>query len=415
MSSEIYIGKLNDSDVIRAFELVAAKFSEATISFVDALGLLSEDDRKKYSEISAYTLKNANLTHKNVTWTWYRLGPDEGATGLSADKIGYSYSRHVVPNRIEVAEIFSALTEALTRPLASVSAEDARPILASHSDVLRSMESVAAKLITETSAHRNSLEQEFIRRSENLTSQIDELRNRELERIDQERKRIEVEQSNRQSTLEQRKTDLDELQSKLDDRNNTHVRREIRTSLMALTKERLENFAVSKETKKYYRLINSVTVAGLIALSFGTVFYGAQIVSGTASSSIIVPMAKSSVLAATTIALGYWYIGWLNRWFQKIADAEFRLQQFRLDIERASWLTETVLEWKSSSNEPFPELLTSRLSAGLFLSTSAETDDPKTPATHLAEALFGAASTAKIKMGDQELQFDRKSIKELER
>lgn len=410
----MHVAKLNDEEVIRAFKLVASKLEGATCTFGDVLGALNETEISKYTELAAKNLINARLRHNQSTWTWERLGIAHGETGLKADKLAYNNS-HPAPNRIEIAEISSALTEALSRPLASVSLGDAKPILASHSAVLQSMESVAAKLIKEAADHRNNLEQEYIRRSESLTTQIDDLRNRELERVDQERRRIETEQKNRQRTLDQKKTELDDLQSKLDDRNNTHVRREIRSSLMALTKERLDNFAISKETKKYYYLINTVTALGLVLLCSGVIFYGAQIVADNSSSSIVVPIAKSGVFAATAIALGYWYIGWLNRWFQRIADAEFRLQQFRLDIERASWLAETVLEWRSSSDEPFPELLTSRLSAGLFLNTSVESDDPKSPAAHLAEAIFGAAATAKVKMGDQELQFDRKSIKELER
>src|SRR5690606_10408089 len=115
-------------------------------------------------------------------------------------------------------------------------------------------------------------------------------------------------------------------------------------------------------------------------------------------------------LAAAAIALGAWYLKWLNRWLQRIADAEFKLQQFRLDIERASWLAETVLEWKSTSSEPFPDLLAARLSTGLFQSTSTEFDDPQTPASHLADALFGSAASAKLKLGEQEIHLDRRSI-----
>lgn len=78
-------------------------------------------------------------------------------------------------------------------------------------------------------------------------------------------------------------------------------------------------------------------------------------------------------------------------------------------------MAETVLEWKSKVDEPFPDLLASRLSTGLFSTSQSEVDDPKTPASYLADALFGAASSAKIKIGDQEIVLDRKSIKKLEK
>jgi hypothetical protein len=98
-----------------------------------------------------------------------------------------------------------------------------------------------------------------------------------------------------------------------------------------------------------------------------------------------------------------------------MADAEFKLQQFRLDIERASWLAETVLEWQTIAKEPFPELLAARLSTGLFEEVASDASGPKSPAAHLAEALLGSAASARLKLGEQELSLDRKSLNKLQR
>ncbi|WP_141233409.1 hypothetical protein [Lysobacter antibioticus] len=196
------------------------------------------------------------------------------------------------------------------------------------------------------------------------------------------------------------------------------MRREIRSSLLDITKERLANFAVSKETRFQYFAVHGASLVGIALLFMTSLSYGARIVVGDkgyyyAPESILL-IIKSGLLAAAAVALGAWYLRWLNRWLQRIADAEFRLQQFRLDIERASWLAETVLEWKSTSQEPFPELLASRLSAGLFQSSASETEDPRTPAAHLADALLGAASSVKLKLGEQELNLDRKGVRSLD-
>lgn len=284
--------------------------------------------------------------------------------------------------------------------------------------MLNELESVASKLIYDTDEHRRRLDHEHIqnelRRQENFDTSTAEIR----KNYEEEKQRHEMEYAKRQSLLDERENDLNELKKKLDDRDNTHVRREIRSSLLALTKERLENYTISGTTKRQYYAVNTVSIMGLFILAFASFQLGAQISVDPETkrypTEAIALMIKSTSLAAAAVALGSWYLGWLNRWLQRIADTEFKLQQFRLDIERASWLAETVLEWKSSSPEPFPELLATRLSAGLFQSQGSDADDPRTPASHLAEALLGSASSAKLRLGENEVNFDRKAIQRLD-
>lgn len=280
------------------------------------------------------------------------------------------------------------------------------------------MQGVAADLIENTDRHRNSLTNEYLenerRRQEYFDSSLSEAR----KGLEDERSRLEEEFSKRHSLLDEKEVSLNELKKKLDDRNNTHVRREIRSSLLQLAKERLENFNLSGTTRKQYLMVNAASAAGFLLLAGASFYYGSKVSVDSAThkytEEAIALIIKSGSYAAAAIALGSWYLGWLNRWLQRIADSEFKLQQFRLDIERASWLAETVLEWKSSSEEPFPELLAARLSAGLFQSSGADADGPKTPASHLAEALFGAATSAKVRLGENEINYDRKGLQRLE-
>lgn len=421
-NSSRYVPKLNDRDVIRAFESVAARFPEhgPVGSFQDPFGELQGDAVDNYKGLHGYFLNTAVLRVGHCVWQWQRIKPENNdANSARHDRLTFSWNpQQGQPDRLLVAAISAALDGALARPLASINQDDGETgFYASHSEVLLAMESTAANVLTEAASHRQGLENAYLKKEEALNARVDERQARELIRIAEEKARIDAELGAQREALDERQRSLDQLQKALDDRNNTHVRREIRASLLQLTKDRLANFAVSKETRTQYVAVHVVSVAGLAALALASVWYGSRISVDPETlkypPETIALAIKSGLLAATAVALGSWYLGWLNRWLQRIADAEFRLQQFRLDIERASWLAETVLEWKTASADPFPDLLASRLSAGLFHASATDVDDPKTPATHLAEALFGAASSAKLKLGEQEVSFDRKSVREL--
>lgn len=415
-----YIPKLNDRDLIKAFEAVAKK-QDAALTFQDPFGALDPDDVDQLKKLGGFVITAASIRIGQCSWQVQRLRAEhkDDPHNATHDKLVFSWNQQAgQPDRALTAKVTAALDVALSRPLALVEVDAGGiPPTASHSDILIAMEGVAAQVLTDATQHRQKLEDSYLEKESALNARVDELRERELERLEAEKKRIDDEQAERKLALDHREESLESLQKSLDDRNNTHVRREIRSSLLELAKERLANFGVSKQTRVQYIAVHVAAVVGLLVLSGGSMFYGSQIAVNPETNSYppttIVLAVKSGALAAAAIALGSWYLGWLNRWLQRIADAEFKLQQFRLDIERASWLAETVLEWKSTSSEPFPELLATRLSTGLFQSSSVDFDDPKTPAAHLAEALFGAAASAKLKLGEQEINLDRRSIKGL--
>lgn len=416
-----YLPKLNDRNVVLAFQAVAEKYKDhgAQLLFGDALGQLAESDINQFIDFSGFSLSNATIRIKNVTWQWVRLFAEHNdPKSANYDKLTWSFNaQQGQPERALCAAVNSSLSDALARPLLAV--EDDTSICSdpSSKEVLLALEGAVAKVIVDTNEYRRALDISFSEKEEALSKKFAEVREHELREAREERERISREIEARNAVLDERQAELDKRKKALDDRDNTHVRREIRTSLLQLAKDRLDNFTVSKQTRRQYVAIHLVSILGVALLVAGSAWYGSMIVENGKDGSLIALVTiitKSSLLALGAVTLGGWYLKWLSKWFQRISEAEFRLQQFRLDIERASWLAETVLEWRSSSGEPFPELLTSRLSAGLFVSQETGTDDAKSPASQLADALFGSASSVKVKVGQQELTLDRKSIKSLQ-
>ncbi len=418
------IPKLNDRDLIRAFEQVKKEYKDDDSSaiFNDQFGEeISIKNLNEVSKISGYAVRTAVLKIDNVTWNFSRL-EDRGEPRL--DKIDTYFNEKSQEyggrpkDKLKFLKADALLSQALSHPLASGVSAAEYAVVDSHGSILEKMESVAAHLIEDTDRHRKSLDAEHIenerRRQEYFDVSISEARRI----VEEERLRAEDEYAKRQLSLDEKESALNDLKKQLDDRNNTHVRREIRSSLLKLAEDRLENFTISGTTKKQHLAVKSASIIGFIILVGASAYFGSAVSIDPETkkypAEAFALIVKSGSYAAAAIALGSWYLGWLNRWLQRIADSEFKLQQFRLDIERASWLAETVLEWKSSSQEPFPELLTARLSSGLFQASGTDADGPRTPASHLAEALLGSASSAKLKLGENELNFDRKGLQRLD-
>lgn len=420
------VPRLNDRDLIRAFEQVAQEFFEegSKVDYHDQFGdLISKDAIELLKEFAGYEISAAVLTIQDITFHLSRTHSNYQSS-LETDEIEYRFDgkpqNHGArpKDRNTFFKADARLQRALAEPLALAKTSEEYSTTLSHGTILERMESVAALLIEKNDEFRRQLQVEHSENESRRQKELDALISVEREKSEEHRSRLAEEFTKRHLTLDETQKELDALKKSLDDRNNTHVRREIRTTISSIISDRLQNFTVSKATKTQYLTVNAASIGGFVILAAATIYFGAQIQIDPATKKYgpesIALIIKSASFGAATIALGSWYLGWLNRWFQRIADSEFKLQQFRLDIERASWLAETVLEWKSSSQEPFPELLATRLSDGLFQSTGSSADGPRTPASHLAEALFGSASSAKIRVGDNELNFDRSGIKRLD-
>jgi hypothetical protein len=123
---------------------------------------------------------------------------------------------------------------------------------------------------------------------------------------------------------------------------------------------------------------------------------------------------RQGLLILALVGAILYYVRWMNRWFEDHADAEFRLKQFQLDIDRASWVVETALEWRRLENSEIPAPLLEGITRNLFSNPDLTAND-QTAVDDLASALVGNASAVRVKLGENEISLDRKGIKALEK
>lgn len=279
---------------------------------------------------------------------------------------------------------------------------------------------------------------------------------------------LESEHEQKYRALALRERELEAEKQRIDDSDNTTARRQIRERMLEDVKLRTAQFGVSDATvakRRPVRMAMQTAIATLMFLTLFAVLEVAQNDSAIASMSpspIVAnaaqaatpadppstPSSASSASASSseaklptvrkgsaaseavdslinhrwvlwfrvtlaslaTLGMLLYYIKWENSWAQRHADAEFNLQQFHVDVNRANWIIESCLEWKKSTASDIPPDLLASLSRGLFSYQDRESTQVLHPADELASALFGAASKVRLKSGDSEVELDAKKV-----
>ncbi len=277
-----------------------------------------------------------------------------------------------------------------------------RVLQALHQQTLARLEALNETLTKDTHKYREESDRKYV-------SKVEELE----EKYKGKANNLEQDYSDKHKSLEKEEAELQELRKKLDDRSNTHARREIRRDILAEVKKRTEKFELTKETRKL-RLPIAISMLVLI------IFLGAFAIEASIDLFQQIGIGDNNIMYVLVVRqLGFsfgavgsliYFIRWLNRWFEQHAQAEFQLRQFQLDIERASWVVETSLEWNDVKGTTMPDKLMGSLTQNLFMDKTQSLEPVTHPADQLASALLGSASSVKLKAGDSEIDIDPKKL-----
>jgi hypothetical protein len=280
-------------------------------------------------------------------------------------------------------------------------AEAAQNELALRSATIERFEQVQAKLAEDTAAFNKTIQDNYLTEKAKLDDQLEE-----------ERGRLKKEFTRKKEELDKRAAELDEREANIDASDNTAARRQIRKDLLAELQRRSEKFALTSGTKRLRWPVHVVSLAIIVAGLVGAYFFGTKMPAPENSNGIAytIAIAKPFGLTFAAIATAFFYLRWLNRWFEQHAQAEFKLKQFQLDIERASWLVETALDWDAKQKNDLPKELLEGLSRNLFSFEDEKIDQVRHPVDELASALMGTASKVKLNIGGNEVELDGKRL-----
>ena len=119
-------------------------------------------------------------------------------------------------------------------------------------------------------------------------------------------------------------------------------------------------------------------------------------------------------------ALGFaltavFYIRWTDQWFRQHANQEFRLQQLALDVDRAGYATEMLMEWQEDKGGEMPAVMVDRLTAGLFTDQTAA-PRVRHPSEDATAAILKAASVVRFGLpGIGELTLTGRGVRGLDK
>lgn len=241
---------------------------------------------------------------------------------------------------------------------------------------------------------------EFEKRIAEREKQLDDRNAKALEEIAKQRSAVEAQRQ------------------ELDDRNATHARRQHQADIDKIFESLGKEFGVTKGTTDKGYFVLGVTIAAIILSSVvaGIFLYNAFDVPEGDGYLPVVKLVGNSIKAvvftAVTISLIVFLIRWLNDWFKKHADEEFRLKRLRLDLKRAIWFVETAREWTTTKDgAPMPAEIVNRLLTGLF-EYQAQNDPNIEPKDALASMLMGGSKT-RLNFPGGSVEYDRGDMKNL--
>ena len=269
---------------------------------------------------------------------------------------------------------------------------------------LSRLEGLTSRLVEETHAYRLRLDTEVAEHKRVLTASFDD-----------QNKALETTYEKKTTALETRERELDERHRELDDRSARHARREQSRALQQKISDRSEKFTLTSDTQRKRRPIHAMFVvllfvsAGLIARSL---FFP---VTATEGAALWFDLGRLPLGVFGFALTAVFYIRWNDQWFQRHADQEFRLQQLALDVDRAGYATEMLLEWQEDKGGEMPAVMVDRLTTGLFTdqTTAARVQHPSEDVT---AALLRASSGLRVDLpGIGEATFTGRQIRKLDR
>lgn len=211
--------------------------------------------------------------------------------------------------------------------------------------------------------------------------------------------------------LENQKAELEKRRAELNDREPQHERRRLREHLtgrlQATISEPLVKTGQRERYSNYFYL-----GAALVFVTFSFSFTWLQSQSDAAGSAAFWALSIKSLLSGVAGAAFAW-AGLSGLKASAIASREYEqsIQRYAFDMDRASWIVETILQMNASEKATVPIEWLESVCRDLFI--SAERNTTENRSLDAFAALFDATAKARIGTAGIEFEIDRKGAKKL--
>ena len=251
---------------------------------------------------------------------------------------------------------------------------------------LSRLEALTGRLVEDTHDYRMKLDAEMVEHKREVTASFEEK--------DQAR---EKKHEKRGAALDTREHELDTLRQELDDRSARHARREQSRALQKKIAERSKKFTLTPDTELKRWPIHTIFL-GLLALTGGLIIRSLLVPAmATEGFALWLELGRLPLGAVGFALTSIFYIRWNDHWFRQHADQEFRLQQLALDVDRAGYVTEMLLEWQEDKGSEMPAVMVDRLTTGLF-TDQTKAGPVRHPSEDITAALLKAAGGVRVNL-----------------
>jgi hypothetical protein len=420
MANKTYlIPRLDDARVLEIFRDLIEKYPPNPCN-VDPAGLhiinlVSPNDEQKQlltllQSSSSFSIANVGAHYRGMRINYTRGAENIGGPSPLFDSI--TVERSDVQNEMPQKDRLEAIDLVLTK--AGFKSEG--PVL--REGQTRSLDELDALYRSTVLRLETSFGEQIRRITDWSVEQADSLQKQKLQLAEQtnaERSQMQQEYNSAHEKLKGREDELELKQKTLDDRDYMHARRATRGDIQKVIAERQKQFTLTPQTRRLripIHILLIVVVGALLTLNFFNFVEVLRLDWTQVSYVHWWALARQGTLAIATIGALYFYIRWMNRWFEQHAMAELLLKEFQLDIDRASWVVESALEWRRTAQAELPSPLLEGITRNLFVRSTTDAHRVSV-ADELASALFGSAAGVKLKVGENEVAFTRRGISKL--
>ncbi|TPK67112.1 MULTISPECIES: hypothetical protein [unclassified Mesorhizobium] len=433
----LQIPRAKDCDLIAFFRQVATILGSDVIAirqFGSAKGvqipLASEDlPFEPYASSNAYLIQSITTTINKFSVS---LSRDSDSQSFIFDRIkthNGQYDHQQVANPFGEDTIYKVNNIANSIFLNSIESsallysdpDTYRELLASHQRMIERMQESVVSVGEQVASERIRLEKEAAQRLTVLETEFEKRKTLAEQALDDVRQ-----------ALERREEQLQTRAKELDDRDHIHARRELREQITSGIATRLRSSMVPAQTSFIGWGVFFLTLVGTVFLAVTSVYSlqefsqllksaiqsaGSKMespedklaIARVQSSQAWVVLARAAVTGIGAVAFLVYAIAWLKNIYHDRLRAHRDLERYSIDLNRASWAVETIMEAKHDGST-IPDILVAGVSRNLFGEGDKSSDG------HGSEALgslLRASTRAKIGPTGAEFEMTSRGARKL--
>ncbi len=248
------------------------------------------------------------------------------------------------------------------------------------------------------------------------SKKYEEEKNRLSDEAAQRKRQFEVHKLQEEAVLQKREKELDDRQQELDDRQHMHARRDLRDRIAKNFKARVGKPLISRHTSYIRWAVFSLTLTFGAGIGyFGIEGFGEAVDAASKGGAplwlTIGLLVRGILLPVLGVGFIVYAINWLRVVYLDDVRTERRYESNGDDIDRASFVIETLMEVGEKEKVDVPDAWVEGVCRNLF-ADKGESGGGKAPSDAVT-VLLEAISGAKIGPDGTEISMDRRGARKL--